>query len=255
MRGICFTWKIAAIEGISGYSSMRCPAMQMPDRTTHIAESAIQLIRFLMEILIVLAAILACRWGMRTFLFKGGEQSDRRRYAFLVVILCHSVFLVLRVPAERVLTAVGDSIGRVLPPSETWWPAATMVGLYYAVLTILIWFLAFFAVGLLYGFGDRRIDAWQSGFRASGTVESNPRFQASRIFLIGIQLFCIVLATALVVVYFLFGFEIFPRTRILTQGVLKFFRPPVQDVSNAFERYVPNLGYLFIILMFGWVSP
>ena len=128
-----------------------------------------------------------------------------------------------------------------------------MIGLYYVVVASLILFLAIYAVGLVYNFGDRRVDAWQARLRSGGTIESNPRFHASRVFRIAIHLLCTVFATALILVYFLYGFAIFPRTRILTDGLLKFLGPPFRDASKAFANYVPNLGYLFVIVLFGWV--
>jgi hypothetical protein len=43
--------------------------MQVVDQTGSTADSAFRMIRFLAQILTFLAALLACRWGMRSFLF------------------------------------------------------------------------------------------------------------------------------------------------------------------------------------------
>jgi small-conductance mechanosensitive channel len=228
--------------------------MQLVDQTGSAAESTFFVIRFLVQSLTFLSAVLACRWGAHNFLFNQKARSDRWRnsriagdFAVLVVLL------LLRGVAEKLLTVVGDWLGRFLPRSEAGWPAATMIGLYYVVVASLTLFLAIYAVGLAYRFGNRWVDAWQSRLRSRGTVESNPRFHASRVLRTGVHLFCAVLATALVLVYFLYGFAIFPRTRIFTDGLLKFLGPPLQDISAAFASYVPNLGYLFVIVVFGWV--
>ncbi len=89
--------------------------------------------------------------------------------------------------------------------------------------------------------------------RLNGVAESNPRFHASRVIGISLHVLRNFVATALVLVYFLYGFAIFPRTRTLTDGLLKFLGPPLRDADKAFENYVPNLGYLFVILLFGWI--
>jgi small-conductance mechanosensitive channel len=228
--------------------------MQVVDQTGSTADSAFRMIRFLAQILTFLAALLACRWGMRSFLLNRGGRSDRWRNSYSAVNLGLLVALfLLRGPAEKLLTAIGAWIGRFLPSSDFGWPAATLIGLYYVVLASLILFLAIYVVGLVYRIGDRRVDAWQARLRASGTVESHPRFHASRVFRIGVHLFFTVLATALVLVYFLYGFAIFPRTRIFTDVLLKFLGPAFRDMSESFENYVPNLGYLFVIVLFGWV--
>ena len=228
--------------------------MQVVDQTGSTAESAFTIIRFFVQVLTFLAAVLACRWGIRSFLLNRGGGSDRWRnfhsaLNFTVLVL----LLLLRGPAEKLLTAVGGWTGRFMPASEVGWPAATMIGLYYVVVASLILFLAIYAIGLVYRFGDRRVNAWQSRLRASGTVESNPRFHASRVFRTVVHLVCTLLATALVLVYFLYGFAIFPRTRVFTDSLLGFLGPPFRDVSKAFGNYVPNLGYLFVIVLFGWV--
>ena len=227
--------------------------MQMVDQGGTF-ESVFRLFRVFISFLIFLAAAAACRWGVRVFLLSRGGRSDRWRNSysagnFVVLIL----FLLLRGPAEKLLTGVGDWFVRLAPGSGLSWVAPAMVGLYYVLIASSILFLALYAVGLAYRFGDRRIDAWQTRLRGNGVVESNPRFHASRIFRVGIHVFCTVLATALILVYFLYGFAIFPRTKILTAGLLKLVAPPFRDVSKAFEDYVPNFGYLFVIVLFGWI--
>jgi small-conductance mechanosensitive channel len=144
-------------------------------------------------------------------------------------------------------------IARFLPASQRDWPPTAAVGFYYMLIATSILLLALYALGMSYRFGDRRVDAWQSWLRANGVAESNPQFHVSRVFGIGVHLLRNLLATALVLVYFLYGFAIFPRTRTFTDGLLKFLGPPLRDLDKAFNDYVSNLGYLFVILMLGWV--
>jgi small-conductance mechanosensitive channel len=61
------------------------------------------------------------------------------------------------------------------------------------------------------------------------------------------------IAAALILFYFFYGFANFPRTEIFTNALRKLLSPPLQDAAKAVENYVPNLGYLFVILMFGWI--
>jgi small-conductance mechanosensitive channel len=226
----------------------------MVDQTAGVAESAFRLFRLLVSFLIFLAAVAVCRWSVRTFFLNRGGKSNRWRTSYSALNFAVLVLLLLlRDPAEKVLTSLGDWFDRFMPASGLGWPTAVTVALYYALIVSSILFLAMHAIGLAYWFGDWRIDTWQSGLRAGGVVESSPRFHASRILRIGIHLLCTILATALVVVYFLSGFTIFPRTRVFTDGLLKFLGPPLRDADVAFENYVPNLAYLFVILFFGWI--
>jgi hypothetical protein len=127
------------------------------------------------------------------------NTSSAANIALLVLLLLS------RGPADKLLTAFGDSISRLRPESELGWLTATVAGLYYALIACSILLLAIHALELVYWFGEQRIDALQSRLRASSTVESNPTFHASRIFRVSIHLLCTLLATVLVLAYFLYG--------------------------------------------------
>src|SRR5271163_2036660 len=148
-----------------------------------------QFLRFIAACLVFLTAVAACRWGIPALLLGRGGKSNRWRNSFSAVNFVVLVFLILlRSPARKLFAALGAMINRSLPASERGWPAATMVGLHYMLIATSILLLALHALGLVYRFGDRRVDAWQSRLRASGTVESHPRFHASRISRTGIYL-------------------------------------------------------------------
>src|SRR5271156_5006121 len=156
--------------------------MQVVDQNGSIAEPAFRLFRLFLQLLIFLAAVAVCRWGVRTFFLNRGRKSNRWRNSYSVVnFLFLALLFLFRAPADKLLTAFGDSISRLRPESELGWLTAAMVGLYYALIASSILLLAIHAVGLVYWFAERRIDGWQSRLRASGTVESNPQFHASRI--------------------------------------------------------------------------
>lgn len=229
--------------------------MQAADQSGNIAESAFRLFRFFVQCLIFVAAVLASRWGIRTFLLNRGGKSNRRRNSysaatFVILVL----FLLLRGPADKLLTTLGDALSRLRPESELGWLSGMLVGLYYAVIASAILLLAIHFLGLVYWFADKRIDAWQARLHASGAaVESNPRFQASKVIQMCLRLLRNFAAASLILAYFFYGFANFPRTQILTNALRKLLGPPLQDASRAVENYVPNLGYLFVILVFAWV--
>jgi len=229
--------------------------MQALDQSGSISESAFRLSRLFLQILIFLLAVAASRWGTRTILLRRGTRSNRWRNSFFAINLTVLVLLLfLRVPAEKLLTTVGGAIARLRPASELGWVGGMLAGLLYVAIATSILLLAIHVVGLVSWFADGRIDAWQSRLRASvPTGESNPRFHASRVLRIGIRLLRDLLATALVLVYFFYGFTSFPQTQIFTNALRKLLGPPLQDAATAVENYIPNLGYLFVILLFAWV--
>lgn len=221
------------------------------DQSGSIAESAFRLFRFFLECLIFIAAVAAVRWGVRTFVLNRGGRSDRWRHTYsgaaLVAVI---VLLLLRGPAERLLTALGHAISRLRPESELGWLSGMLVGLYYVVVAISILVLAFHFVGMIYLFADKRIAGWQATLRDSVKAgESNPRFQASRIVRIGVRVLRDLLVIALILGFFLNGFAVFPATGIFVDALSRLLGPPLRDAARAIEEYVPNLGYIFVILI------
>ena len=227
--------------------------MQALDQAGSIADPVFRLFRLFLEFLILFAAVAAVRWGIRNLLLDRGDRSQRWRNSYsAVIIVLIVILLLLSGHAERLLTAVGGAIARFSP--ELRWLGGMLVGVFYAVIATSMLFLAIHVLGLMYWFADRRLTVWQSRLRETvKTGETNPRYHASRILRTGLRLFRNLLAAALILGYFLYGFATFPRTRIFTNALRDLLGPPLQDAANAVENYVPNLGYMFVILMFAWV--
>ena len=101
--------------------------MQVADQNGGLTEPAFRLLRLFLQFLIFFAAVAACRWGMRTFLLNHGGKSNRWRSTFsslnfAVIVL----LLLLRTPAEKLLTAFGDSISQLR--SELTWAGWSPAG-------------------------------------------------------------------------------------------------------------------------------
>ena len=177
--------------------------MQAIDAGAGIAESASRLVRFVLQCLIFLSAVAASRWGIQAFLLNRGGRSNRQLGIYSAANAgVAAVLLLLQDPAARLLTAMGDAVSAMRPGSELRWLSGMLVGIYYAVIAILILCVAIQLVGVAYRFGDKRVDAWQARLRASPAGESNPRFHASRIARVCIRLLRDVLATALLLALF-----------------------------------------------------
>jgi hypothetical protein len=103
--------------------------MQVVDQNGDIAEAAFRLFRLFLQFLIFLAGVAVCRWGVRTFLLNRGGKSNHWRNSFSAVnFVLLMLLLPLRAPADKLLTAFGDSISRLRPESELGWLTATMGG-------------------------------------------------------------------------------------------------------------------------------
>jgi small-conductance mechanosensitive channel len=229
--------------------------MQALDQTGSMAESGFRLFRLFVNVLIFLAAVATARWGIRAFLLNRSGKTDRWRNRFSAVNAAVLVLLLLlRGPAEKLLTAVGDASSRLRPQTELGWLSDALVGTYYVLIVSSLLLLVIYVVGRVYWFAGKRIDDWQVRLRAGATEgETNPRFHASRVVQFCVRLLRDLVTAALILAYFFYGFANFPRTEVFTNALRKILGPPLHDAARAAENYVPNLGYLFVILLFGWV--
>src|SRR3954447_24200448 len=108
--------------------------MLVVDQSASIADSVFRLFRFVLQCLIFLVAIASVRWVVHTFLLRGGEKSNRRRHTYSgVAVVALVVLLVVRRPAERLLTTVGNGISGLRSGSELDWLTGMLVGFYYVI--------------------------------------------------------------------------------------------------------------------------
>jgi len=163
--------------------------------------------------------------------------------------------LLLRGLVEKLGTSIiGSAIRASRSSQEMGWLVHLFWGFYYVLILTSIFLLTLQGVGLAHAFADKRIEAWQLRLRdTSKSAESSPRFHASRIFRMVNRLFRNVLVFALLLLYFGIGFSAFPRTEVITGVLREILGPPLSDAVRAVENYLPKLGYLVVILMFGWV--
>jgi len=134
--------------------------MQALDQRGNVSESAFRLFRLFVQFLVFLTAVAASRWGLRTFLLNRGEKSHRWRNSLSAISLVVLVLLLLlRGPADRLLTALGDAISRWSPESELGRLSGMFVGIYYVLIASTILFLSIYVVGWVYWFLDKQLAA------------------------------------------------------------------------------------------------
>ncbi len=163
------------LRSVAFFERERTVTVQAIDQNLDIAETSFHLIQFVLRLLIFIGAVAACRWSLRTFLLSSNRKSARWLNSFSAGNLVALVVLrLLRDPAEKALTALGEKIGRLRSVSQPDWPPTVLVGLYYALIATSVLFAAFYLVGLIYRFGDQRIDAWQSRLRPTVNRNQSP---------------------------------------------------------------------------------
>ena len=225
------------------------------DPNSDASESGFRVLRTLLAFLIFVAGMAVARWGVRRFILRRSGIPPRFPDPFAVgnaVVLV--LLLLLRVPAERLLFILGGAIANFSAGSDLAWAGHMLVGIYFVLIATSLLLLAIRFVGLTYSFFEDRINATLEELQASGkAVQSNPRFHASRILKVSYRVVRNLVTTALIVAYVFYGFMHFPLTQVITNEMSQVFGPPIQKGIHEIENYIPNLGYLLVIFLFGWI--
>jgi small-conductance mechanosensitive channel len=229
--------------------------MQAIDTNSHVSESIFHLLRTFVGFAVFFGAVAVSRWGILRFVSVRGRTFHRSSKFYSSVLVVGIVsLLLLRALAEKLGTSIGSAISASRLSQELGWLVPAFLGFYYALILTSVFLLAIQGVGLAHAFADKRMEAWQARLRDSSEArESNPRFHASKILRMVIRLFRNGLVIALVLLYFGIGFSVFPRTKVIIGVLREILGPPLADGVKAVENYLPKLGYLIVILMFGWV--
>jgi len=229
--------------------------MQVIDTSGHVSESTFHILRTLVLFAVFMGAVVVSRWGIRKFILGRGRTPHRNSkfYSIVFVVLIASLLL-LRSPIERLAADIRSAISASHTSEALSWLVTAFLGFYYVLILSSIFLIVIQGIGFAHRFVDKRIEVWQVRLRdSSKTGESNPRFHASKIVRMVNRLSCNALVFAILLLYFGIGFSIFPRTEVITGTLREFFGPPLEDAVRAVENYLSKLGYLLVILMFGWV--
>ena len=228
--------------------------MQAIESSQQFSESAFHIFRTLVGFTVFFVAVAASRWGIRQFVSDHGRISNRswKFYPSVLIVVIASLLL-LRGLVEKLGSAIGYAISASRFSGELEWLVPAFLGFYYVLILTSLFLIAINGVGLAHAFVDGRIAAWQARLRDSSKEgEFNPQFHASKILRMVNRLFRNALVITLLLVYFGIGFTVFPRTKVFTGVLREILGPPLEDAVRALENYLPKLGYLAVILMFGW---
>ena len=221
----------------------------------HVSESAFHILRTLVSFAVFMGAVAVSRWGIRKFVLERGKPTHPSSKVYLTVfVVSIAALLLLRGPIEKLSTDIGSAISASRTSEGLSWLVTAFLGFYYVLMFSSIFLLSIQGIGFAHRFVDKRIEAWQAQLRDSSKAgESNPKFHASRIIRVVNRIFRNALVFVILLLYFIIGFAVFPRTKVISGTLREIFGPPLEDAVRAVENYLPKLGYLLVILIFGWV--
>jgi small-conductance mechanosensitive channel len=106
----------------------------------------------------------------------------------------------------------------------------------------------------LHWFVERHVEAWQARQISSGvSLATSGRWHLSRGIRAGNHILRRILLIVLLLIYYPYTFNAFPRTRQIVTAIGGVIGGPLRAMERATERYIPNLGYIFVLVVVGWI--
>lgn len=211
-------------------------------------------VRVLFGIFITAAFVLVVHRAIVFFVGVKARDLEKRKYGWAAANLgAVFVLALLREPAVRLLTSFGVPLTRMLYQDESL-AGAGLVGLYNTLTATAVLLLVIQIVGSVYWFFETRLEAWQKRLAVS-TPEGRSWLvvhitQAVRVLNKSVRSAAIVI---LLLIFYPLMLRFFPATAVVVDSVGAQLTPSALDIGEAILGYLPNLAYLLIIILLGWM--
>ncbi len=188
--------------------------------------------------------------------FVGVKARDlgKRKYQWAAASLgAVLLLLLLQGPAARLLTSLGMFLTRMFHISDESWPSAGLVGLYNTLVATAVLLLLIQMVGASYWFLEKLREGWEKKLAVS-----TPEGRSSAVVHIAKAMRLLnkavraALIVTLLLVFHPLTMRFFPGTAGFVDSVGAQIAPSALDIGQAILDYLPNLAYLFVILLLGW---
>jgi len=146
------------------------------------------------------------------------------------------------VSSETVISKAAASLNSLTHSPESAWPAQAAVGIFRTFIAVLALVLIIQAIGQIYWYLEERLTRSQATRKGLTTHLVVLLTTLMRIFRI-VSVVALVIASLPVVLSF------FPRTKTLVVQTGGFLSTPAREVGLAILGYLPNLGYVIIIVV------
>lgn len=176
--------------------------------------------------------------------------SWHRRFAACAAPVFVLLFLVRR-PAESLLAALAAPFDRLTAEFAPHWPSDVVVGLYRSAITTLGLVLTIQLIGRLYWRWEIRLQ------RRREAGEQSDHHVAAYWTVFGtmlLRLLRVVCIFAILLASLPLYLNYFPRSRLVIDRAQEYLGAPAMAISSAVIAYLPDLGYLAMILILGWHS-
>jgi small-conductance mechanosensitive channel len=205
-----------------------------------------ELIRDTFGVILLIAFLATIYFATRRFVGEKGKTPTRGSVILAAVLAAVLVMLlIMRQAYEAYIAKLVAPLNLLVVGSEPNWPEQAAIGTLRLVIVTIAIVLIIQAMGRVYWYCDARVQRWHGGEKRLGTHLV--------VFLIALLRLARYLSVVVLVFLFLpFIFQFFPRTKALVDRSESYLETPARDVGAAILTYLPNLGYLAVILIVGF---
>jgi small-conductance mechanosensitive channel len=222
-----------------------------------LAEAAFLAIRLVLGLALSAVLAVCARWAIVTFAGKHYRQLGRRKWRLAGASLLALALLELsRGPVEKLLRALAAALGPVAVIPDPDWLGHALVALYHTVAATLGLVLAIQLMGTLYWGVEGRLDARAARIKATQGTGAARDLRADLLDAVRWlnRTVRALLVTGILLAFLVVDLRLFPRTAPVVETVLRDVAHPAGVVGLAILNYLPNLGYLAVIGLLGWLG-
>ncbi len=210
------------------------------------------LTRGLLALIVFATLFLAVRRAIVVFTGRKSLQLGRKKYWYLGISLGTALLLALaRRIVEALFTNLSKSLEKVATFLEPGWTGPALVGIYDTLLSTVILILAIQGTGIIYWAIEKRLTWWAQ--RQVTYPPTSLRRHMRRGFSLLNHAFRTTALVFLLLVFIPTVLRYFPKTQVFVQTIDNYMGNPARDILQAIVNYLPNLGYLILIIFMGWI--
>jgi small-conductance mechanosensitive channel len=222
-----------------------------------LAEAAFLAIRLVLGLALSAVLAVCARWAIITFAGQHYRQLGGRKWRLAGANLLALALLELgRGPVEKLLRTLAGAVGPVAVIPDPHWLGHVLVGLYHTVAATLGLVLAIQFVGALYWGVEGRLEAWAARIKSAQAAGAAKDLRADLLDAIRWlnRTVRALLVTGILLAFLAVDLRLFPRTAPVVETILRDVANPAGVVGLAIVNYLPNLAYLAVIGLLGWLS-
>lgn len=192
-------------------------------------------------------------WGIyKAIVLLVGEKSRKlgvwKYWVLAANLLAALILYLLRGPVDTLFAAIGLRMHHWIP-APNW--GLFLIGLYDTAIAMLILVSCLQGTGEIFWFVERRVQSW--GKREVSEERRTLHEHLKRSLLFFNRVFRLATITVALLLFFRTLFHLFPLTRGPLVAIETYMQEPAAAVGVSVLNYLPNLGYLVVIFLVGWL--